>query len=106
MRDDDVIGIVQVTSQMWDGTEDGNWGNPNWLLGGVGTPVVPEAGMAMVVDSGKVTVAATPTATPLSLGVATTGTVEIAPAATLALTETVTVGDGGRLNVNGLLTTG
>ncbi|MBT3199969.1 MAG: PEP-CTERM sorting domain-containing protein, partial [Phycisphaerales bacterium] len=89
------------TTMLWQTDVIGNWTSENWTTDDGETYVVPVAGLGMFVNSGKVTVAAAPVETPLSLDVAMAGTVEVASAASLTVTEAVNVGDGGTLAMGG-----
>jgi len=108
---------------LWDATVSDNWNTDNWSNdGGTTYDQLPIADVAMVVNGGTVTVSTDVSGAPegpagsleiISLAPATTtATVEIASAGTLAVTggdpviADVIVGDGGTLNVNGLLVTG
>jgi hypothetical protein len=108
---DDVLVLSNITytglvTQIWDGSDPGDWNSSSWSSG----PGTPEADAAMVVNSGTAIVSGDMTGTPaFSVNIArddTGGTVEIAPAGSLTVTNEVNVGDGGSLNVNGLLTAG
>jgi hypothetical protein len=100
------------STMMWrtDSPGDGYWHEANWSDDGGMPLVLPIADMEMIVNSGTATVSTDVSATAAkSLEIArdnASGTVQIASTGTLAVTDDVNIGDGGALNINGVLSTG
>jgi len=88
----------------WDGTDPGEWTSRHWLPGSV----APAEGQAMVANSGRVIVSSDLTALPAgSLTIASAaagGTVDIGASGVLPVTGGVSVGAGGTLGNDGVLT--
>jgi len=105
-----------LAEMLWQAGVTADWTSANWTSDGGTSFVAPVADLAMIVNSGKAIVSTDVSATPAtSLNIARDaagGTVEIDSGAKLAVTggdpvtADIIVGDGGTLNVNGLLVTG
>ncbi|MBT3202354.1 MAG: hypothetical protein HN350_20835, partial [Phycisphaerales bacterium] len=108
--DEGDLNFDVLPAMMWR-TDDstGLWAGANWTTDDGANWVEPAADKYMVVNSGTATVSTDVSGTAAqSLAIALDsvgGTVMINSGASLAVTDGVTVGDGGRLEVNGLLTT-
>ena len=103
-----VLQISNPPRLNWDGTEGAAWTSDHWNHG---APVTPIGDETMVVESGTVVVSYDVTTVPgaaASLEIAPeTGdnaTVEIGAEGRLAVTSNVTVGKGGVLSIDGVLT--
>jgi len=98
-----IRAIRDYPTLIWNGADPGEWTGDHWEPG----PVAPSGDEVMVVDSGTVTVSSDLTARPAaSLAIARDaagGMVSVGPAAALAVTEDVIVGNGGTLSIDGVL---
>jgi len=102
------VASLATVTLTWDGADPAEWTGPHWTPG----PVAPGGGEAMVVRAGTVVVSTDLTVAPgpaASLNIAAGargGAVNIRSAGRLQITDNVTVGSGGTLNVDGRLTAG